>query len=291
MIPAEILSKIKRLHFHTQHLVNDAVAGSFGSVFRGRGMEFLEVREYQVGDDIRDIDWNVTARSGKPFIKEYREERELTVMLLVDVSASLNFGSGRKTKLDIAAEVAALLAFIAIKNNDKIGAILFTDKVEKFIPPKKGRAHVWRVIREILGFKPEGTGTHIGGALEYLQRVVHHRSICFLVSDFIDQDFDRPLRIAKQRHDVVAVHVSDPWEHDFLPIGFIEIEDAEAGTVVSVNSKSKSFRQQLKQQVVLKENARRELFKRMDTDLVEIKTDQPILDPIQLFLRKRARKR
>jgi len=205
VIPKEILKKVKRIEIQTRGLVNDVFSGEYHSVFKGRGMEFSEVREYQFGDDIRTIDWNVTARMGKPFVKIFEEERELTVVLLVDVSSSGEFGTVNQMKGEIAAEICALLAFSAIKNNDKVGLIVFTDEVEKFVKPKKGKSHVLRVVREILYHKPKGRGTDIGKALEFLSRITHRRSVVFLVSDFINTDYEKALQIANRRHDIIAI--------------------------------------------------------------------------------------
>ena len=212
-LPEEVIRRIRSIHIRTNYLANDVMAGEYESAFRGRGMEFEEVREYAFGDEIRSIDWNVTARMGHPYVKLYREERELTMMLLIDLSTSQRFGSGKRFKSELAAELAAVLAYTAIKSNDKVGLIIFTDRVEKFIPPKKGRGHVWRVIREILSFTPARKDTEIGAALEYLNRVVNRRSITFIISDFLTSGFEKSLKIANQKHDIVAVHLSDPREN------------------------------------------------------------------------------
>ena len=217
------------------------MAGEYESAFRGRGMEFEEVREYQPGDDVRTIDWNVTARMGKPYIKLFREERELIVMLLVDISASGQFGTVKKLKKEVAAEVAALLAYTAIRNNDKVGLILFSDHVEKYVPPKKARGHGWRVIQEILSFEPQGRQTDIAQALDYLGRVVRKRCICFLLSDFLASGFEKPLRLSNKRHDVVAVSISDPREFELPKVGFVELEDAETGEDVLLDTNDRMF--------------------------------------------------
>src|SRR5574337_129223 len=229
MISKDILKKIQQIEIHTRRLVNEAFVGEYHSVFKGRGMEFEEVREYQPGDEIRTIDWNVTARMGRPFIKRYVEERELTVMLLVDVSASGNFGSIKQLKNEVAIEICSLLAFSAIKNNDKVGLIMFTDKIEKFIPPKKGPTHVLRVIRELLCTEPTGKGTNISVALEYMNKISSRRAITFMVSDFIANDYAHALRIANKKHDVIAITIADPREQELPNVGFIELKDAESG--------------------------------------------------------------
>ncbi len=232
----ELFQKIKSIQIRTQRVVNDVFAGEYESAFKGRGMEFEEVRDYQPGDDIRHIDWNVTARMSSPFVKVHREERELTVMLLVDVSSSGAFGSGAKLKNEVAAEVAALVAYTAIKSNDRVGLIIFSDRIEHYIPPKKGRAHVWRVIRDILGFRPSRRRTDLGGALEYLGKVTPRRVVVFVISDFLDEDFGERLRIAASRHDVTAVAVGDRREEELPRIGLIELEDAETGERVLVDT-------------------------------------------------------
>ena len=229
MIPREILKKVRRIEISTRGLVNDVFSGEYHSVFKGQGMTFSEVREYQYGDDIRSIDWNVTARTGAPFVKIFEEERELTVMLVVDVSASGNFGTRERIKGEVAVELSAVLAFSAIKNNDKIGLILFSDRIEKFVPPRKGRRHVLRVLRELLYHRPEGRGTDIGGALEYLSRVVPRRAVVFLVSDFMGTGFLRPLSVAGRRHDLIAVRMKDTRESELPPMGLVEMEDPETG--------------------------------------------------------------
>jgi len=236
MISKDILKKIQQIQIHTRRLVSEAFVGEYHSVFKGRGMEFDEVREYQPGDEIRTIDWNVTARMGHPFIKRYVEERELTVMLLVDVSASGNFGSIKHLKNEVATEICAILAFSAIKNNDKVGMIMFTDKIEKFIPPKKGPKHVLRVIRELLCSQPTGKGTNISVALEYLNKINHRRTISFVVSDFIANDYAHALRIANKRHDMIAITIVDPREQELPNVGFVELRDAESGEILLLDT-------------------------------------------------------
>ena len=232
----ELLARIKAIQIRTQRLVTDALAGEYHSAFKGRGMEFEQVREYAPGDDIRHIDWNVTARMSSPFVKEHREERELTVMLIVDVSSSGAFGTSGKQKREVVAELAAVLAYLAIQNNDRVGMIIFSDRIERFIPPKKGRAHVWRVIREVLGFRPTGRGTDLDGALEYLGRVVRRRSVGFVISDFLDTGFAERLRVAARRHDLTAIRVLDQREVSLPRMGLIELEDAETGETLVIDT-------------------------------------------------------
>ena len=239
-LPQELFQKIKAIQIRTQRLVNDVFAGEYESAFKGRGMEFEEFRDYQPGDDIRHIDWNVTARMGTPFVKVHREERELTVMLVVDVSSSGAFGSGRKLKNEIAAEVAALLAHTAVKSNDRVGLIIFSDRIEHYIPPKKGRAHVWRVIRDILSFRPTRRSTDLEGALEYMNKVVPRRVVAFVISDFLDEGFGDRLRVTAKRHDVTAIRVGDLREQELPRIGLLELEDAETGETILVDTSDRN---------------------------------------------------
>ena len=230
----ELFAKIKAIQIRTQRVVNDVFAGEYESAFKGRGMEFEEVREYRPGDDIRHIDWKVTARMGHPFVKVHREERELTVMLVVDVSSSGAFGTGAKLKNEVAAELAALLAYTAIKSNDRVGLVIFSDRIERYIPPKKGSSHVWRVIREILSFRPTRRSTDLAGALEYLSKVVRRRSVVFVISDFLDEGFEERVRISGRRHDVTAISVGDRRERELPAIGILELEDAETGETILI---------------------------------------------------------
>ncbi|MDX1383133.1 MAG: DUF58 domain-containing protein, partial [Thermoanaerobaculia bacterium] len=260
-LPAELFAQIKGIQIRTQRLVTDLLAGEYESAFRGRGMEFEEVREYQPGDDVRHIEWNVTARMDHPFVKEHREERELTVMLLVDVSSSGIFGSDRKLKSDVAAEVAAILAYAAIRSNDRVGLIVFSDHVELFIPPKKGRGHVWRVIREILTHRPRREETSLDAALEYLGRVTRRRAVVFLISDFIDEGYAERLRVAARRHDVTAVPVLDPRELELPMVGLIELEDAESGEVLTVDTSDRRAVERYRQLVEQSLRRRESLFR------------------------------
>ncbi len=290
MIPKEILKKVKRIEIQTRGLVNDVFSGEYHSVFKGRGMEFSEVREYQVGDDIRMIDWNVSARMGHPFVKVFEEERELTVMLLVDVSSSGEFGTVEQMKGEIAAEICALLAFSAIKNNDKVGLVIFSDKVEKFVAPKKGKSHVLRVVREILYHEPQGHQTNIAEALEFLSRITQRRAVVFLVSDFISSNYEKALQIANKRHDIVAITVTDPREVDLPDIGFIELEDAETGETFLVDTSSVDVRNDFAVHTSEAVIAREKLFRTMNVDHIDIRTDQGYIEPLIRFFRMRAKR-
>ncbi len=291
MIPRELLKKVRQIQIRTARVVNDLFAGQYHSAFRGRGMEFEEVCPYQIGDDVRLIDWNVSARYGEPFIKKFREERELTVMLVVDVSRSGLFGSGRQFKLDVAAELCAVLAFSAIRSNDKVGLILFTDQVEKYVPAKKGTQHVLRIIRELLYHTPERAGTDISEALGFLNRVTTRRSVCFLVSDFLASDYEPALRIARRRHDLIPIVVTDPREQELPNAGFIEIEDAETGERMLVDTSSRALRRRYQALRRTATEARETMFRKMDTDAIEIRTDQSYVEPLVRFFRKRERRR
>ncbi|MBT5873283.1 MAG: DUF58 domain-containing protein [Candidatus Latescibacteria bacterium] len=289
MIPKEIVKRVRQIEIRTKRLVNDAFSGEYHSVFKGRGMEFAEVREYQPGDDIRSIDWNVTARTGRAYIKRFTEERELTVMLLVDASGSGNFGTGEQMKGEIAVELCALLAFAATKNNDRVGLLIFTDRIEKFIPPRKGRTHVLRVIRELLYSRPEGSGTDIKFALEYMNRIINRSSIVFLVSDFLASGFDTALRIANKRHDVVAITMTDPRELEIPPVGLIELEDAETGEEILVDTSDSAWREAYLRQNQELRATRDKLFQVTGIDTIHVRTDQPYLDSVVQFFKKRER--
>ena len=290
MLPKEIIKKIKRIEIKTSTILNTILAGEYQSVFKGRGMEFDEVREYQQGDDIRTIDWNVTARMGSPFVKRYVEERELTVMLLVDASSSGRFGTFEQMKGEIATELCAVLAFSAIKNNDKVGLIIFTDRVEKYVPPKKGKTHVLRVIRELLYFKPEKTSTDINCALEYLNQVINRRSVVFIVSDFMSPDFKPALRIANKKHDVIAITITDPREVSMPDIGLVELEDAETGETILVDTSDKKFREAFTGNNSEERALREKLFKSIKVDSINVMTDQSYIDPLMRFFRMRERR-
>lgn len=290
MIPREILRKVRRIEISTRGMVNDVFSGEYHSVFKGRGMNFAEVREYQFGDDIRSVDWNVTARVGAPFVKVFEEERELTVMLVVDVSRSGDFGTAERMKGEIAVELCALLAFSAIKNHDKVGLIIFSDRIEKFVPPRKGRSHVLRVLRELLYHEPEGTGTDIGQALGYLTRVIRRRAVVFVVSDFLGDDYRKPLSVAGRRHDVVAVRIADPREHQLPAVGYVELEDAETGDRIVVDTADPAFRERFDRESRARREAAEKMFRSLKVDFVDIHTDEPYFDPLSRFFRQRARR-
>lgn len=290
MIPREILRKVRRIEIATRGMVNDVFSGEYHSVFKGRGMNFAEVREYQFGDDIRSVDWNVTARVGSPFVKVFEEERELTVMLVVDVSRSGDFGTAERMKGEIAVELCALLAFSAIKNNDKVGLIIFSDRIEKFVPPRKGRSHVLRVLRELLYHEPQGTGTDIGMALGYLTRVIRRRAVVFVVSDFFGADYRKPLSVAGRRHDVVAVRIADPRERELPAVGYVELEDAETGDRIVVDTADPAFREAFDRESRTRREAAEKMFRSLKVDFVDIQTDEPYFDPLSRFFRLRARR-
>lgn len=290
-LPAELFAQIKAIQLRAQRLVTDMMMGEYESAFKGRGMEFEKVREYQPGDDVRHIDWNVTARMRSAFVKEYREERELTVMLVVDVSASGSFGSARKLKNEVAAEVAAVLAYTAVKSNDRVGLIIFSDRIEHYIPPKKGRAHVWRVIRDILAFQPQGRGTDVEGALDYLGRVVRRRSVSFVISDFLDSPLAERLRITARRHELTAVSVVDPREVTLPPIGLLELEDAETGEVLVVDAADPAFAKAFAAEAVQRRHKLSETFRAAGVGEIVIDTHAAYIEPIVRFFRQRERRR
>lgn len=288
MIPREILDKVHQIEIHTGRLVNNLFAGEYHSVFKGHGMEFAEVREYQPGDDVRAIDWNVTARAGgKPFVKVYDEERELSVVLLVDASASGAFGSDMRLKGEIAVEISAVLAFSAIKNNDRVGLLIFTDEVEVFVPPKKGKRHVLRVIRELLYHEPQRRQTSIAAAADYLDRVVRRHSVVFLLSDFIDDDYEGALRRLRRRHDLVAVTMMDPREAQMPAVGLLELEDAESGDLTVFDTDHEPTRKAFAQRWRRQRRQRQGLFRRLDIDEIEIDTTQPYVPPLVRFFEGR----
>lgn len=288
--PQEILKKIRRLELRTRRLVNSSFAGQYHSVFKGRGMNFEEVREYNPGDEIRSIDWNVTARMSTPYVKKYTEERELTVMLLVDVSASGTFGSVELSKRELAAEVAAILAFSAINNNDKVGLLLFSDEVELFIPPKKGRQHTLRLIREMLYFEPKGRGTNLGVALEYLNKVVARRSVVFIISDFLASDYTTPFTVASRRHDMVAMPVIDPGEEALPDVGLVTFEDAETGELIEVNTSSQTVRDDFAEAEERRRKDLDKLFGSRGVDVVPLATNEDYLIALRNFFDRRERR-
>jgi uncharacterized protein (DUF58 family) len=290
MISKELAKKIRYIQIYTSKAVNDALAGEYESIFKGRGMSFSEVREYQTGDDIRTIDWNVTARTGSPHVKLFVEERELTVFFLVDLSASGAFGSIRQTKHEAAAELCALLAFSAIKNNDKVGLILFTDHVEKFVPPAKGTTHVLRIIRELLDFKPAQSNTDISGAIDFLGRVTAKKCVVFLISDFLGQGFDRPMRVMGKQHDLIAVSVSDPREISMPDVGLIELEDAETGQRFIMDTSSAAVRGRYQQYGAERQASLRKMFRSIDVDHLEILNCRDYVTDLVYFFKKREKR-
>jgi uncharacterized protein (DUF58 family) len=287
---AEVLARIRRIEIRARRLVDDLFIGQYHSVFRGRGMEFEEVREYQPGDDVRSIDWNVTARMGEPFIKKFREERELVVLLLVDVSASQDFGTGLQRKHELAAEIAALLAYSAIKNKDKVGLIAFSDRVERYLPPRKGAQHVLRLIREVLYLQPAGTGTDLGAALEDLDRLARRKSVVFILSDFLTTGYERALRRVARRHDVIAVTLRDPREMELPDAGMVYLRDSESGAAVLVDAGNRSVRRKYRADALAREDARRRLFGDCGVDEIYLRTDQPYVEPLLRFFRQRSRR-
>ena len=313
MLPKDLIKAVRRLEIVARRAVNDQLAGQYHSVFKGQGIEFDEVREYQPGDDVRTIDWNVTARTGKPHIKKFVEERELTVMIMVDVSLSCRFASVNILKSQLAAEVAAILAFAAIRNNDKVGLIIFTDKIEKFVPPRKGVSHVLHVIREVLYFKPQGHSTDIAHALEYLNKVTSRKSIAFLISDFFPpglisgapaqgqehrndliqrgEDLKKSLSIANKRHDVIAVTLNDPREMHLPDCGLVVLEDAESGKQLIVDSSNAALRRQFHENNTARIHQRERFFRMAGVDFIDISTDAPYTDAIVKFFLKRKRRR
>jgi uncharacterized protein (DUF58 family) len=286
-VPPEILRQVKLLELKTRGLVNSLFTGEYRSVFKGQGMEFAEVREYQPGDEVRSIDWNVTARMGKPFVKRYIEERELTVMLAVDLSGSERFGTRARFKSELASELAAVLAMSAIRNNDRVGAVLFTDRIEHVVPPRKGRRHALRLMRDLLVFEPEGRGTDLAGALEYTGKMLAHKAIIFVVSDFQAEDLEQPLKLLAQRHDVVAVTVDDPSEQELPDIGQARFVDPETGTTIDIDTSDAKVRARFAESVAEELSARRRLLRRLAIDEIPVRTDGGVVDPLIRFFRAR----
>ena len=289
-LSSELLQRIKAIQVKTNYLVNDIMTGEYVSAFKGRGMEFNEVREYEPGDDVRLIDWNVTARMNQPFIKEFKEERELTLILLVDVSSSGGFGSAEKLKNEVSAEIASILAFAAIKNNDKIGLIVFSDKIEHTISPKKGKAHIWNIIRTILNFKPVGKGTNLSLPLEYLLNIQKRKATVFLISDFQDDGYEAKLKLAKQKHDLVAISITDPREETLPDVGLIQLEDAESGETLLVDTHDNEMTAQYAKQFQQKRAKRKTYFSSIGIDTIEIHTNRSLTDPIIRYFKMREKK-
>lgn len=290
MLTKELLKQVRQIEIRTKGLVNQVFSGEYHSVFKGRGMEFSEVREYQYGDDIRNIDWNVTARFGHPYIKIFEEERELTVMLMVDLSGSLMFGSVSKTKQRIAAELSAILAFSALKNNDKVGLILFTDKIEKFVPPRKGKKHVLRIIREVLSFEPEGKSTNIRGVLEYMNNAIKKKSIAFLISDFMDEGYEKILRIVGRKHDLIGIVLDDRREKEIPNIGLVKLVDAETGAERWIDTSSRRVRERMIFDRKEREKLRNSIFVKSRLDKIEVTTGSNYIQPLVQFFRRREKR-
>ena len=293
MLPRELIRKIKRIEIYTTRLVADQLAGQYVSVFKGRGMAFEEVRHYMAGDDVRLIDWNVSARMNDVYVKLFVEEREMTVILLVDLSASGRFGTLSDTKQEVMAELAAIIAFSAIRNNDRVGLILFSDRIEKYVPPKKGRKHVLRVIMEILNAKPKGRGTDLAKALEYLGKVTRHRSVAFMISDFIADEYDHAVKVAVAKHDLIPVCVTDPREEQLPRVGTTLIEDLETGELVLVDTDDPRVRRQYEHRVHALKADRERQWRRLRIDFVNIRTDAPeqrYEQPLVHFFRLRAKR-
>jgi uncharacterized protein (DUF58 family) len=287
MIPKEFLKKIRHIEMRTIRLVEDLMAGQYHSVFKGRGMDFDEVRPYQPGDEVRRIDWNVTARTGVTHIKKYVEEREMTVMLLVDASASGGTGSVHQSKRELAAELAAVLAFSAIRNNDKVGLLLFTEKAERYISAKKGRSHVLRIISEILTHRPKHRGTNLNAALNHVSHALSRRAVVFVLSDFMDKDFDRALKICGRKHDLIAVPVIDGSERELPDVGWIAFEDAETGEVLEIDTADSESRKLFAESAATRLNGLRQTFRRAGLDTIEAQTDQPYLKALRKFFKTR----
>jgi uncharacterized protein (DUF58 family) len=294
-----IMSGMRRLEIRTRRLVNDSLGGAYHSVFKGRGMDFDEVREYSPGDEVRTIDWNVTARAGRTFVKKFTEERELTIFLLVDISASGNFGSGEMSKRDLAAELASVLAFSAIRNSDKVGLLLFTDRVERYLPPKKGRRHVLRVVRDILYHEPSGIGTDTVKALDVVNHVLHRRAIVFLISDFESPkepataraELRRAMRQTNRRHDLIAVHVEDPREKELPDVGIVALEDAETGEIIELDTSSSAVRKKFKAKSLERGRLLVNDFRSEGIDTLQLQTDSPYMPALQRFFKTRQRRR
>jgi len=289
-ISIELMQKIRAIQIKTSHLVTELMAGEYVSAFKGRGMEFNAVREYAPGDDVRLIDWNVTARMDQPFIKEYIEERELNVMLMVDVSSSGEFGSNGKLKNEISAEVASILAFAAIRNNDKIGLIVFSNKIEHYIPPKKGKAHVWNIIRTILNYQPEGRLTDLNIPLEYLLKIQKRKCIAFLISDFQATNYETNVKLARQKHDLVAISISDPRERDLPKVGLINLRDSETGETLLIDTDNREMTKLLTTYEQEKRNKFKKLFRSIGVDTIEIDTDGSLVEPIIRYFKIREKR-
>ena len=287
----EILRKVRQIEIKTRGVVNEIMSGEYHAVFKGRGMNFAEVREYQVGDDVRAIDWNVSARMGHPYVKLFEEERELLVMLLCDVSSSSHFGSGKQMKLEMATELAAVLAFSAIRNNDKVGLLLFTDRIVKYVAPRKGKSHILRLLRELITFVPERSGTDIRAALEYMNHVMKKRAIAFVISDFIDQGYDKAMRVVGRKHDLTAVHLIDPRENHFPDLGLIRLHDAESGEPMWVDTSSRRVRLELDAKFRAWQASIKSECQRSRVDYLQLTTDRDYVRTLTEFFKRREQRR
>lgn len=290
MMDAEIFRKIRQIEIRTTRLVEEYFSGQYESVFKGTGIEFSEVREYLPGDDVRAIDWNVTARFGRPFVKKFTEERELTIVLVVDLSGSESFGSVKASKAEIACEIAAVLAFSAMKNQDKVGLILFTDGPEKYLPPKKGRRYVLRIIREILLYRPVNRKTDIERTLRFLNDVVKRHAIVFLISDFIGENYEKILQVTNKKHDCVSIVLSDPREKKLPDVGLLEMEDSETGERILVHTGDRTFRQSYEKLIQEEDRRRKNLFRKVGVDSIDIWSDKPYVSPLYTFFKMRSRR-
>jgi uncharacterized protein (DUF58 family) len=291
MNASELIRKVRRIQIHTSRVTSEALAGTYHSAFRGRGVEFEEVRPYVVGDDVRTIDWNVSARAGAPHVKQFREERELCVMLAVDLSGSLDFGTRSQFKREMVAEMAATIAFSAIRNGDKVGLLAFTDRIERFVPPRKGTRHVLRIVRELLALKPQGTGTRIGEAIDEVTRIVRKRSVLFVVSDFMDTGWERSMSVARGRHDVIPVVVRDAAEDSLPAVGLLELEDPETGETLVVDTADRGVRARFAAAAAEDRAALQQAFRRMRMDAVEVQTGGDFVKPLaEVFRRREARR-
>jgi len=289
METTELLKKVRKIEIKTRGLSNQIFSGQYHSAFKGRGMAFSEVREYQMGDDVRSIDWNVTARTGNPFVKVFEEERELTVMMLVDVSGSGDFGSRQMMKRQMMTEICAVISFSALQNNDKVGVIFFSDKIEKFIPPKKGKSHTLRIIRELIDFQPESKGTDIGGALRYLTNAVKKRSIAFLLSDFMDKGYNDALKISSRKHDMVAIRIHDQLEGEIPNVGLLPLTDAETNELIWVNTSDPKVRTRLKAEALRMEAEMKDVFRKSGVDMAEVRTDGSYVIPLMNLFKRRGK--
>ena len=287
MIPKEWLKKIRQIEIRTIRLVEDMMAGQYHSVFKGRGMDFNEVRQYQAGDEVRRIDWNVTARTGITHIKQYVEEREMTVMLLVDVSASGVTGSVNQSKRELAAEVAAVLAFSAVRNNDRVGLLLFTDRDERFVRPGKGRSHVLRIISDVLTYQPKSRGTSLTAALNHISHAISRRAVVFVISDFMDEEFERALKVVGRKHDLIALPLHDASERELPDVGWITFEDAETGQVLEIDTADARVRELFAEKSARQLEGRRRIFRKAGIDSIELQTDQPCLPALMKFFENR----